>query len=221
MTGAETRTTRTTRTRSRDVESVLLEAAESVLVADGPEGLTVRAVAQQAGVAPMSVYNRFGSKDGLLDAMLVKAFTAFRAALEHAVLEPTLGDDSLARLRACGRAYRQFALANPRHYELMFEYRPTTGPPSAELESCGGAAFGVLVARVGAALAAGEFRPGDVRETAQLVWSAVHGAVSLELKGRTMSGDPARSYAEVLELIIDGLRPRPNGFQDGAPVRVP
>ena len=209
------------RTRSRDVESALLEAAETVLVAHGPDALTVRAVAQQAGVAPMSVYNRFGSKDGLLDAMLVRAFTTFRSTLERAVLEPTLGDDPLARLRACGRAYREFALAHPRHYELMFEYRPTAGAPSAEMEHTGETAFGVLVAGVAAALAAGEFRPGDVRETAQLVWSAVHGAVSLELKGRTMSADPARSYAEILELIIDGLRPRPNGFQDGAGGRVP
>lgn len=191
-----------TRTRSRDVESALLDAAEAVLVADGPDAITVRAVAQQAGVAPMSVYNRFGNKDGLLDAVLVRAFTAFRVALERAG-----GDDPLDRLRACGLAYRRFALANPRHYELMFEYRPGAGLLSADLDRCGQEAFGVLVGNVGAALASGAFRTGDVRETAQLVWSAVHGAVSLELKGRTMSADPSRSYAEILELIIDGLRP--------------
>lgn len=208
------------RTRSRDVESALIDAAEAVLVAEGPEALTVRAVAQEADVAPMSVYNRFGSKDGLLDALLIRAFTAFRTALLEAEPDPAHGDDPLAPLRACGRAYREFALAHPRHYELMFEYRPTSGPPSAQMQDSGESAFGVLVARVGAALAAGVFRPGDVRETAQLIWSAVHGAVSLELKGRTMSKDPARSYAELTELLMDGLRPGRNGFQDGARRRV-
>jgi hypothetical protein len=43
----------------------LLNAAEGVLVKDGLRGLTVRAVAAEAGVAPMSVYNQFGGKAAL------------------------------------------------------------------------------------------------------------------------------------------------------------
>src|ERR687893_273816 len=51
----------TQRTPSRDLEAALVDAAERVLVRDGLRGLTVRAVATEAGVAPMGVYNRFGS----------------------------------------------------------------------------------------------------------------------------------------------------------------
>ena len=192
-----------TRTRSRDVEAALLDAAEQVLIRQGPDGLTVRAVAQQAGVAPMGVYNRFGSKDGLVDAVLIRAFTAFRAALER-----SQDPDPLERLRGCGLAYREFALANPRHYELMFEFRPTAAPPSERMIGCGQDAFGVLVRNVATAIEAGAIRPGEPRETAQVVWSAVHGAVSLELKGRTMAVDPHRSYLAMLELVIDGLSAR-------------
>ena len=53
------------RTPSADVERELLAAAEAVLVRDGPGGLTVRAVAAEAGIAPMGVYTRLGGKDGL------------------------------------------------------------------------------------------------------------------------------------------------------------
>ncbi len=61
---------RPTRTPSRDLEVALVDAAERVLVRDGPEAVTVRAVAVEAGVAPMGVYNRFGGKDGLVDELL-------------------------------------------------------------------------------------------------------------------------------------------------------
>ncbi len=59
------------RTPSQDVERALVDAAEAVLVREGPAGVTVRAVAAEAGVAPMGVYNRFGGKDGLVSAILV------------------------------------------------------------------------------------------------------------------------------------------------------
>src|ERR1700735_3026373 len=62
------------RTPAADVERELLAAAEAVLVREGPGGLTVRAVATEAGIAPMGVYNRLGGKDGLVDALLIRGF---------------------------------------------------------------------------------------------------------------------------------------------------
>ena len=62
MNGADRATGRRPRTPSAQVTSELLNAAESVLVKVGMRGLTVRAVAAEAGVAPMSVYNQFGGK---------------------------------------------------------------------------------------------------------------------------------------------------------------
>src|SRR5919201_802551 len=104
------------RTPSADIERELLTAAEAVLVRDGPGGLTVRAVAAEAGIAPMGVYNRLGGKDGLVDALLIKGFDRLRATLE-AGDEP----DALERLRSCCLRYRTFALANKHFYAIMFE----------------------------------------------------------------------------------------------------
>ncbi|MDQ6898619.1 MAG: TetR/AcrR family transcriptional regulator [Candidatus Dormibacteraeota bacterium] len=47
----------------------ILEAARTLLSTDGPVSFTVDAVADQAGVARMTVYNRFGSKVGLVEAI--------------------------------------------------------------------------------------------------------------------------------------------------------
>src|ERR1700743_182397 len=96
---------------SADVERELLAAAEAVLVREGPGGLTVRAVAAEAGIAPMGVYNRLGGKDGLIDALLIRGFDMLRAFCDAAS-----GPDATARFYDCGRRYREFALANPHFY---------------------------------------------------------------------------------------------------------
>src|SRR5580704_14283361 len=86
-------TARRTRTPSADVERELLTAAEAVLVREGPGGLTVRAVAAEAGIAPMGVYNRLGGKEGLVDALLIRGFDRLRAAVDAAGADPAPGAD--------------------------------------------------------------------------------------------------------------------------------
>src|ERR1700678_6974 len=116
MTDAGAAPGRRHRTPSADLPRELVAAAEAVLVRDGPGALTVRAVAAEAGIAPMGVYNRFGGKDGLVHALLIIGFDRLRASIESGD-EPEMLD----RLRACGLRYRTFALANPNIYAIMFE----------------------------------------------------------------------------------------------------
>src|ERR1700685_2438388 len=97
MSAANPETGRRSRTPSANVERELVSAAEAVQVHDGPGGVTVRAVAAQAGIAPMGVYNRLGGKDGLVDALLIRGFDMLRAAVAGGG-EP----DPLRRLWGCG-----------------------------------------------------------------------------------------------------------------------
>ncbi|MCZ2836812.1 TetR/AcrR family transcriptional regulator [Modestobacter sp. VKM Ac-2985] len=189
------------RTPSRAVEQALVDAAERVLVRDGLGAVTVRAVATEAGVAPMGVYNRFGSKDGLIAAVLVRGFDGLRAAV---TADPD--PDPIARLLASGRNYRRFALAQPQHYGAMFGGRPLLTEGADELVAHAAAAFEALVDHVRYAMARGALREEDPTETAQLIWSSVHGAVSLELGGAVLTPDPAVTYESLLQLIVDGLR---------------
>ena len=47
----------------------IIEAARSLLKVEGPVNLTIDAIAEQAGVARMTVYNQFKSKRGLAEAI--------------------------------------------------------------------------------------------------------------------------------------------------------
>lgn len=194
----------TQRTPSRDLEGALVDAAERVLVRDGFRGMTVRAVATEAGVAPMGVYNRFGSKNGLVAAVLVRGFDGLAAAIR--VREE---DDPAERLNACGRNYRRFALANPQHYEAMFGGGVSPAERAAafddDLAQHATAAFDVLVGEVSRAMDAGVLRRDDPREAASVIWSAVHGAVALELAGVTQIADPDATYERLLVTLTAGL----------------
>jgi len=48
----------------------------------------------------------------------------------------------------------------------------------------------------------------DPVEVAQQIWSAVHGAVALELKDQVLTPDPQYTYQTLLATIIRGLAPR-------------
>ena len=171
-----------------------------MLVRDGPGGLTVRAVAAEAGIAPMGVYNRLGGKDGLVDALLIIGFDRLRASIAGGD-EP----DLLERLRACGLRYRQFALENPHFYAIMFEAAPVEQSGSADVAEHAAAAFDALVDNVAITAAAGRIVAGQPREVAQQIWSAVHGAVALELKGLVQTPDPEATYRDGVDTILRGL----------------
>jgi AcrR family transcriptional regulator len=192
-----------TRTPSADVEQALIDAAESVLSREGRSGLTVRAVATEAGVAPMGVYNRFGGKDGLVEAVLIRAFDGLRVAVAG------LGEqDPIQRLVESGRRYRAFALSHPQQYAVMFG----NASPGDVLPECvkdrAASAFGELIGHVSYAMAAGAIPAGDAFEVAQQIWSSVHGAVALELNGLVKTPDPAATYEQLLQLLVAGVATR-------------
>ena len=187
------------RTPSRDVEDGLLEAAERILTEEGPSAITVRKVAACAGVAPMGVYNRFDGKHGLLEALFIRGFAELRRTVATAT-----GPDARARLRDSGCKYRDFAIAHPEHYRLMFERMHEVEPgESAMLEAF--ASFDQLVQMVAAARQLGPLGEGTDVEVAQQLWSVLHGAVSLELLGIGFSEDPRVSFERVLDATLAGM----------------
>ncbi|MAU80893.1 TetR/AcrR family transcriptional regulator [Gordonia sp. Z-3] len=188
--------TKNPRTRATEVRANLLSAARTLLEREGPSALTVRAVATEAGVAPMGVYNHFDGKDGLLDAVVTDGFRDFSTHIA------AVDADASARLLASGHRYREFAVAHPRLYELMFS---TECHADDEVAA---AAFGVLVDIVRYGQAAGVIRDGDPVALAAQTWACVHGAVSLELtSAHPPFVDAAANYEDVLLLIARGLAP--------------
>jgi AcrR family transcriptional regulator len=184
------------------VGSTLLRAASNLLAEEGPAALTVRGIANAAGVSTMNVYSRFGSKDGVVDHLFIEGF---RRLGESMTSRPDT-DDTVADIRACGDGYRQFAIDNPTLYSVMFDRVVPDFVPSVEAQTLAGATLQLLAKRLERAMTAGVLRVADPLQTAALVWATCHGVVSLELKqvGPTII-DWRAVYASATDMLIKGL----------------
>jgi hypothetical protein len=188
-----------TRTASVEVTDSLVVAALALLEEEGLASLTVRAVASRAEVAHMGVYSRFGSKDGLLEALFVHGFHELEAAIE-----PPPSPSPIRRLREGCAGYRQFAIDNPQLYHLMFEQMMLL-ELSAEAQDAAKRTFVILINRVQDAMNSGDLTEGNSTEIAQQIWSAMHGAVSLEIAGVHFAADRAANYMAMIDALLIGL----------------
>ena len=99
-----------------DTSEALLTAARRLLADHGPEALTVRRIASEAGMSTMNVYSRFGGKDGVIDELFSDGY---RRLIDAVNAVPST-DDIIEDLMNVARAYRSFARANPTYYGIMF-----------------------------------------------------------------------------------------------------
>jgi AcrR family transcriptional regulator len=156
----------------------LIEAAARLLESSGDaQGLTLAAVARQAGIAAPSIYRHFADRNQLVEAVVADRFER----LDHALLDAMTGTPGPAEaLRACCDAYCRFGLAHPGHYQVLFSANLALDPARPG-ERPGERVFGRLVAAVQACIDAGAARPQDAFMTAVNVWVALHGIVSLRI----------------------------------------
>ncbi len=158
-----------------DVRRKILEAAHDLFETRGYENVTMRAVADAIEYSPTTIYHHFANKDALVEALCFEDFTRLSAAMN----ERPLPENPVDRIRALGRGYAAFAVSNPNHYRFMFmtvgdwkTHANEEGSPPAQ-------SYAVLRTAVVDAMDQGLFRREDVDLVAQVLWSGLHGVVSL------------------------------------------
>jgi AcrR family transcriptional regulator len=101
-----------------DTIEQIKQIAREHLAVDGPN-LSLRAVARDLGVVSSAVYRYFESRDELLTALILDAYTALADAIETA--EAAVPRSNLAgRWTAVGRAARDWATENQHEYALLY-----------------------------------------------------------------------------------------------------
>jgi AcrR family transcriptional regulator len=174
-----------------DLHEALLQAAERVLERDGIAGLTLRAVAREAGVSHAAPTHHFGDLTGLLSELAAIGFRRFNAAMIAARASET---HPLMKAMANAKAYVAYAQAYPGMYSLMFrtERLDMTRPSLHEAAS---ASFQGLANSVGAGrqeaglqgpLSGEALEALSIEQAAAIArnWSLVHGFTTLLLDGR-------------------------------------
>lgn len=182
----------------------LLDTAAALLSSEGPDALSLRRLAAEAGTSTSAVYALFGGKPGILRALFIEAFTRFGAHLDKV----TPSGDPLTDLLALGHAYRASALADPHLYAVMFGSPVPGFEPAPQDYAHAKATFTPLLDTVRRAVAAGLLRNTDPELIATALWANVHGLVSLELRGAIKVGAVASG-----ELFEAAMRATLSGWQ--------
>lgn len=178
-----------------ELRSRLLDVAVNLLLSDGPESLTMRRIATEAGCTTTVIYTMFGNREGLAEALYLEGFERFRRFLD-AVPQRR---DALENLTALGPAYRQACLAEPGYYSLMFERAIPGFEPSERARTLARAALNILDRVIADCISAGYLVPTQPRKIADALWAAAQGAISLERAGHLRDG---RTYEAVTTATI-------------------
>ena len=198
------------RAREREeLRTLILDAARELFVAEGVEAVTMRRIAEKIEYSPTAIYFHFRDKESLLAELCDCDFRAFaqRFAAMAEIADP------VERLRASGYAYIDFGLKNPSHYRLMFMTPKNVSKENSAIRQGDPAedAYAFLKGIVAEIMAAGRFRPEhtDVDLISQVIWSGVHGMVSLEIAKCTDDWVDWRPVAErarvTIDMIVAGL----------------
>jgi AcrR family transcriptional regulator len=202
---------RTARERVRaELMGEIAEIARAHLARDGAAGLSLRAVAREMGMASSAIYRYYASRDDLLTALIIDGYNAVGEAVEKAEAA-CLREDLMGRWLAVCHTVRDWALAHPHEYALLYG-SPVPGYSAPEDTIApamrNAAVFGRVVSD---AFGAGLLDPSDgyppppesfaadaavIREAvlpdvpddvvarAVTVWPGLFGAVSFELFGQ-------------------------------------
>jgi len=195
---------KTRREKQREeIRADLVSAAHALVKDEGYEGLTIRKLAERAGLATMSVYSYFADKQSILEAMAEDAFVELAKRCEA-----RRTDDALASLRAGLEEYVIFGLDNPNEYRTVFmtpQLHMPKGKTFDDLEAHNPAFLGLLNA-VQECIKAGSLS-GEPHAIATILWTVAHGAVSLVLTFPLYPfGEPVGYARKVIDLALHGIR---------------
>jgi AcrR family transcriptional regulator len=192
-----------TETDVADFRERLCSAAERLFAERGAEAVTMRQLAAELGVSPMTPYRYFQDKEAILAAVRIAGFERFSAALEAARAS---GRSARAKAAAVGEAYVSFAFDHPHTYKLMFDLNQPIDADNAALVAASRRAHGNMSAWVEDQVAAGEM-VGDPTEIGAMFWAATHGVVVLEMAGKLPQGAARDLHHRLSATLARGLRP--------------
>jgi AcrR family transcriptional regulator len=217
-----------------NLPEAIKETAWRQIAESGAPTLSLRAIARELGITAPAIYNYFPDRDALVTALIIDAYTSFGDA-QLAARDSVPVDDLQGRLRATGRAYRQWALDASQRYQLIFG-TPIPGyvAPFEQTFPSAARALGAIVSVVETIRATGRLRVVSFPQVASgyedafgmwknyggeadilslsiavLIWARVHGLVSLEIAGNIppfgANGDALYEY-EIEALVREFIQ---------------
>lgn len=164
-----------------DPRSKILTAACELYLAEGLDGFSMRKLGRRVGVTAPALYRHFASREDVLLALVSESHRVLGQYLYRALSGRTPEE----RMSLAGEGYLDFALENPRLYDILHLSPSVLGiegfPPAVEDEACATGQF--WMDRVRESMGAGLLRECDPEGLGVTLWAHAHGLISLYLRG--------------------------------------
>lgn len=196
---------RRTRLR-RELTADIVRIAREQIADAGPGGVTWRAIGRELGMNPASLYTYFDSRDDLFTALILDSSTRLGHAVQAA--SDLAGDsDPQAQAVACLHAFRDWAIASPGEFNLIFvDLIPGYVAPddSGTLE-----AEVAVIRPISQAVGRLTGRHGepslDAPESADsfiALWAMTHGLISLEVNNHLPLADRRARFDRIVTTAV-------------------
>lgn len=195
---------RATPEEREDRRREIRRAAFEIFRDGGHEAVTVRSVAERAGVSTGHIYNYFDNLSALMRSLWAEPAAKFgRHLVDVAESEP----DPLARIRALLDEMSSYLDANPDMMRGAYLFVRTAAMPPADVQPLEDVTFHQLLrAAVAEGQAEATVRAGDPDQLAQLLWSGLHGALALPVNIDRFALAPATEVAPaMIDLLMEWL----------------
>ena len=171
-----------TRPGGKQLERAILGEARRVLLEKGYTSLSMRRIASSVGCTATSIYLYFNNKDALIHRLIDEGMGALYTELQHSIEGVA---DSRERLQRLCEGYVDYGRRNPEYYEVMFMLHPERMeryPP--EMYRRGRRNLDIFSLALNDSLAERQLSDHDLRMAATVIWTSLHGLVSLLLSRR-------------------------------------
>lgn len=190
------------------LQEAIKDTAWKQIAEYGASALSLRAIARELKISAPAIYNYFPDRDALVTALIIDAFTSF-GDWQLEARDSVPENDLSGRLKAIGLAYRDWAHTYPQRYQLIFG-TPIPGykGPVEKIFPASARSLSALVSVVEGLRVAGKLDINSLPKVkaeykvsfemwktyggnadilslsvAMIIWSRVHGIVSLEIQG--------------------------------------
>ena len=156
----------------------VIKAAVKYVADNGPDGLSFRQIAADAGVSHQAPYHHFGDRSAIFGEIALEGFRKFAAVMGA----PARADEDTENcVRLCER-YVDFAIANKGHFRVMFRADLCQMHESPETQKAADDAFATLLAAV-SEMVGDSASIDEIRVQATAMWSLAHGLATLIIDG--------------------------------------
>jgi AcrR family transcriptional regulator len=180
----------------------ILDVASDLLAAEGVAAVTTRRVAALAHTSPPAIYELFGHKAGLVRELFFEGFRRLGDVLDAVAVTADPVDD----LTSTVLAFREFTLANPHLFQVMYSQPFDVHSPRPHERTLGDRTRMLLIDRVVRCIDGGRL-VGDPTDVAHALLGLAIGLATQDVGGWLGSTEASRSrrWDLAVTAMIEGL----------------